>query len=121
MAATIDSRAFERAPLDVEVTVESENNFYSGIANDISEGGVFIATIMPPVVGTEISFALRLYDENSPTWHVTGVVRWIRSFEAACDGCPPGCGIQWRNIPAAALREIANFVAQRDTILFEAA
>jgi uncharacterized protein (TIGR02266 family) len=121
MANHGNNRAFERAPLDIEVTLESDNNFYSGIANDISEGGVFIATVVPPAVGSEITMALRLYDESSPTWRVTGVVRWIRSFEASCDGCPPGCGIQWRAIPAGALREIAHFVAQRDTILFEAA
>ncbi len=115
------NRQHERAPLDVEVTLESEHNFYSGIANDISEGGVFVATVVPPAVGSEISFALRLHDAESPSWHVTGVVRWIRSVDAACDGCPPGCGIQWRAIPATALKEIADFVAQRDTILYEAA
>ena len=113
-------RVHERAPLEVEVTLESENNFYAGITNDVSEGGVFVATVVPPPVGAWVALTLRLGEEG-PSWHVCGEVRWVRDVDAACEGCPPGCGIRWRFIPDEALEAIHAFVAGRDTILFEAA
>jgi uncharacterized protein (TIGR02266 family) len=113
-------RAHERALLEVEVTLESENNFYAGITNDVSEGGVFVATVVPLPVGASVALTLRLGGEG-PSWDVTGEVRWIRELEAACEGYPPGCGIRWRFIPDEALAAIRAFVAERDTILFDAA
>src|SRR5205085_1377769 len=70
-------RAHERALLEVAVTLESDNNFYAGITNDISEGGVFIAMDHPPPIGREIGFDLRLH-EDGPVWQVIGLVRWVR-------------------------------------------
>ena len=46
-----EQRREKRAPLEVEVSLESENNFYSGITGNVSRGGVFIATYTPPPKG----------------------------------------------------------------------
>jgi Tfp pilus assembly protein PilZ len=112
-------RAHQRALLEVAVTLESDNNFYTGITNDISEGGVFIAIDEPPPIGNEIGFELRLH-EDGPVWQVIGVVRWVRTMDAACDGYPAGCGVEWIWIPARALTAIAAFVARRETVFWEA-
>jgi Tfp pilus assembly protein PilZ len=113
-------RAHERALLEVAVTLESDNNFYAGITNDISEGGVFIAMDHPPPIGREIGFDLRLH-EDGPVWQVIGLVRWVRTMDAACDGFPAGCGVEWVWIPARALTAIGAFVARRETVFWEAA
>jgi len=112
-------RAHRRAPLEIEVSLESENNFYSGITNDISEGGVFVATVAPPPLGSEVVVMLTLGD--GVPWQIEATVRWIRDISASCEGCPPGCGLQWTRISGEALAFIARFVKQRDTILFDAA
>jgi len=112
-------RAHRRAPIEVEVSLESENNFFSGITNDISEGGVFVATVDTPPLGSEVTVLLKLGDGEP--WRIEGVVRWIRDVSASCDGCPPGCGLQWIRISDEVLAYISSFVKHRDTILFDAA
>lgn len=114
-------RAHERAPLKVEVTLESEDNFYSGVANDVSEGGVFVACEDPPAVGTTVELDLTVPTSEHP-FHVTGVVRWVREDWVAREGAPAGCGIEWVAISDDAVAAIAKFVREsRDTILYEAA
>jgi hypothetical protein len=113
-------RAHERALLEVVVTLVSGNNFYTGVTNDISEGGVFIAIDEPPPIGRELGFELRLDGESGPSWQVIGVVRWIRTVSASCDGYPAGCGVEWFWLPSRALAAIAAFVARRETVFYEA-
>ncbi len=115
-----DQRAHRRAHLEVAVNLESEDNFYAGIAGDVSEGGIFVATFNPPPVGATVELTLSLPDFPAG-FPVRGVVRWIRDLSACRDGSPAGCGIQFTEIGADALAEVSRFVASRDTILFEAA
>lgn len=111
-------RLHERAPLEIEVTLESEHNFYCGITNDISEGGVFVATYQPPEVGTVVEIELALAGR---VFRVLGEVRWLREVRASCEGCPPGCGVRFVDLDAQARAAIADFVCERDTVLYEAA
>src|SRR5579862_3688972 len=96
-----NQREYFRAPLEVDVTMVSENNFYAGLTDNISEGGVFVATYQPPSIGSEVELLLRL-GESDQMFRFQGVVCWIRSYEASCDGVPPGCGIKWVSLPAEA-------------------
>src|SRR5262245_49515666 len=95
-----DQRRARRVPLQVEVTLESEHNFFAGLANNVSEGGVFVATPNPPDVGSVVGFELVLGDQR---FAVRGVVRWIRSELAASPGAPTGCGVKWTDLPDGAL------------------
>lgn len=113
-----DVRTHQRAALEVDVTMESENNFYAGITDNISEGGVFIATLVPPPAGGIIEMRLSLPGYEQP-FQVKGVVCWIRESKAACDGAPAGCGIRWLEMSRDALLAIHRFVLNRDTILFD--
>jgi len=112
-------RSHTRAPLHVEVSLESDHNFWTGLTNDISEGGLFVATYDPPRVGEVIDVELDL--PGAGHHKVEGVVRWVRDAVIASDGNPPGCGVQWLTIAPEALEAIAAFVAHRDTIFYEAA
>jgi uncharacterized protein (TIGR02266 family) len=113
-------RISRRTHYQVEVSVESDHNFYTGITRDLSEGGVFVATFDPPQVGSVVELDLKLPNVEAP-FHMVGVVRWRRECEAASDGLPTGCGIEWREIGCAALTAIQEFVCVRDTLFFEAA
>jgi uncharacterized protein (TIGR02266 family) len=112
-------RVHERAPLTVEVTLSSEHTFYSGVTNDISEGGIFVATYTPPPIGAIVRLTLTLPSYGE--WPITGEVRWTRALRQTSDEFPPGCGIRFVEIPAEAIAAIRAFVAHRDPLLYEAA
>jgi uncharacterized protein (TIGR02266 family) len=114
-----NKRIHERAPLAVEVTLDSENTFYAGVTADVSEGGVFVATYTPPPIGSLVYLDLEI--PNRGKWPVAGVVRWVRDFKASVEGMPPGCGVQFVEIGADALKAIRAFVAEREPLLYEAA
>jgi uncharacterized protein (TIGR02266 family) len=115
---THENRSNERAPLEVEVSLESENNFYAGITGNVSTGGVFIATYTPPPAGAEVSLELKLAG-SAESFHVRGMVCWSRSPERSSEFAPPGVGIRWIDLPPAVETAIKRFVDKRDTILFD--
>jgi uncharacterized protein (TIGR02266 family) len=104
--------------VSVEVSIESEHNFYAGVSDDISIGGLFVASDAPPQTGTVVEVSLLLPGSDAPL-EVTGVVRWVREVSIPRDGLPAGCGIAWANIAKSDLEAISRFVQQRETILFE--
>jgi uncharacterized protein (TIGR02266 family) len=112
-------RVQPRARLEVEVSLESENNFWTGLSNNISEGGIFVATYTPPPKGTAVAMAL-LLPGASEALAVKGVVTWIREASAAIEGSPAGCGLRWTELSYEAKRAIAEFIARRETIYFDA-
>jgi uncharacterized protein (TIGR02266 family) len=111
-----EQRRAARVPIEVEVTLESEHNFFTGVAENVSEGGIFIATLHPPPVGSEVGFELVLGGER---FLVHGEVRWVRDERAAGPGAPAGCGVKWIMIEDGAFDAIARFVAVRQTDFYE--
>ena len=111
-----EQRRAARVPLEVEVTLESDHNFFTGVANNLSEGGIFVATPNPPPVGSELGFELLLGGER---FLVMGVVRWVRDERAASAGAPAGCGVKWVHLEDGALDAIQRFVDIRETDFYE--
>ena len=111
-----EQRRATRVPLEVEVTLESDHNFFAGVANNVSEGGIFVATLNPPPVGSEVGFELLLGGER---FLVVGVVRWVRDERAASNGAPAGCGVKWGHLEEGALDAIHRFLDVRQTDFFE--
>ena len=98
--------ASKRAPRrDVEMSLSfeialdsgSEHNFYTGLTNNISEGGVFIATTQILDIGTKIKFPLAL-PSMLEAEQVEGVVRWVRREGRSEANVPSGIGIQFTQI-----------------------
>ncbi len=46
-----DYRESARVELSVEIDVDTDSNFYTGFTENISTGGIFIATHTPAIVG----------------------------------------------------------------------
>ena len=105
-----EQRRDARVPLTVVVTLGSAHNFFAGVANNVSEGGIFVATPEPPPVGTEVGFELVLGGER---FLVMGVVRWVRAGAAASTGKPAGCGVEWVHLEDGALEAIQRFIEVR--------
>ena len=110
-----DRRVYQRAPFRVNVTFSSAHTFYTGITDDICEGGVFVATPTPPERGTLVRLQLSLPSLGKPVV-LNGEVRWLRDEG---NGLPAGCGIRWLTLPPNVVAAIQDFVEKRPSIFFE--
>lgn len=114
-----ERRVHQRVPYEVLVTLTSADNFWTGFTQDISAGGLFIATADPAPVGTEIEVQLTL----GPGFRdvpLRGVVRWAR-VATGDPTIPPGVGVEFVGLQPAQLEAIRGFMRARgDTLFFEA-
>ncbi|MCA9670478.1 MAG: TIGR02266 family protein [Myxococcales bacterium] len=112
-----ERRAHVRKVLKTSVGMVTESNFYSGFTNDISEGGLFVATYNLMDVGTVVQLEFDLSDGRPPI-EVQGEVRWIREHNEYSDA-GPGMGLRFVDLAPEAHARIVAFVSQRDTLFFD--
>jgi uncharacterized protein (TIGR02266 family) len=108
-----DRRSNPRVRLDAEVSLASDSQFFTGLTRNLSSGGVFVATYRRLALGCHVTLELTLPDGQLSA---RGVVRWVR--EAALD-VPPGIGIAFEALDAAAYERIARFCQARDPLLYD--
>ena len=113
-----DRRRQVRVGLQADVTGSSQTNFFSGLSEDISDGGVFVATMSPPPIGDPVQLKVTVNGDATRTVIVKGEVRWHRTEE---DGTTSGCGIQFVDVDAAAAEAIAGLVkaATQDPLFWD--
>ena len=110
-------REHERYSVDLRVSVLSEHNFYAGLAENISAGGLFIATHQMQKVGSRIELSLRM-PECEEVFQIAGEVRWVRLYNEHSD-TPPGLGVRFTELPPGAAAAIGQFLAQREPLFFD--
>jgi len=96
-----ERRTSMRMKLHAKVTLSSASNFFMGLTENISEGGIFVSTLSPPAMGETVELAITVEDGEAVP--VSGEVRWIRTDE---NGNPTGCGVQFDEISADVRRAI---------------
>jgi uncharacterized protein (TIGR02266 family) len=109
-------RTDSRFCVDLDVTVGSDHNFYAGFAENLSAGGVFIATHNLKPVGSQIELSINLPD--GVQMRALGEVRWIRVFNETSD-TPPGMGVKFMDVSDEAVASINSFLARRDPLFFD--
>jgi hypothetical protein len=102
--------------VEVNVSLVSEHNFYVGPTRRIDSGGVFIATALPPALGTRLQVRLGLADGRKVD--VDGEVAFIREKSATTGRQPPGCGVKLSGLPGWAIESIDRFTQARQPIVF---
>jgi uncharacterized protein (TIGR02266 family) len=102
-----ERRRAERLSLSASVSVASADNFITGFSENLSEGGIFIATFSPPAVGERVKLAISV--EGSKEIECVGVVRWLRREES---GGYSGCGLQFEALEPAAARALTRMMRQ---------
>ena len=102
------NRQFRRVDISVEVSLSSDNNFYTGQSRNLSEGGIFVVIDPPLPRNTPVGIRLHLAGSSS-SYDIEGLVRWSSEH-------PRGCGIQFVGLPTDALAAIQSFTRKRDTI-----
>src|SRR5262249_9518057 len=75
-----EHRRDPRKEVKVEIGLHGENNFYTGITENISKGGVFVATHEPHEIGAFVELEVTLPGINRPI-KTSGKVRWVRPYK----------------------------------------
>ncbi len=105
-----------RVKMQAAITMSSDNNFFNGFSTNISDGGVFIATVTQLPIGTEMDLSFSLPSGEQIKAH--GVVRWTREVNDKTPDIMPGLGVQFTQIDEAALAAIQDFVRDREPMFF---
>ena len=102
--------------VEVNVSLVSEHNFYVGQTRRMDSGGVFIATAMPPPVGTRLEVRLGLADGRK--LDLEGEVAFVREKSATIGRQPTGCGVRLHGMPGWAVDAIERFILARQPIVY---
>jgi uncharacterized protein (TIGR02266 family) len=116
MSDGTNGRKNERFEHGVEVNLESEHNFYTGFTENISTGGLFIATrdLLPIGTQTQMTFSL-----SGSSQLITLVeVRWHRLEQASDENISPGMGVRFLDLTPEQQASINAFIDQRETLFF---
>lgn len=117
-----DRREDPRYALSLAITMRGDNNFYTGLSENISESGVFIATQHVLPLGTPVLLSFTLPGGKEPI-SLTATVRWVRGPEASATGASlfgdhqtdvkPGLGVEFVEVDARASEAIRAFMKMR--------
>ena len=109
-------REYARYKVDLDVSLGRDHNFYSGFAENLSAGGVFIATHLLRPVGEVVEVCVHLPDGAVIRAH--GEVRWVRVFNAESD-TPPGIGVRFTVLESGCEEAVERFLHEREPIFFD--
>ena len=113
-------RAAERFDLEVKVDLESDHNFYTGLTQNISSGGVFIATHHLRRIGDRITlkFTLPGSDKTLDGRDRGALDPREHGAPARVDG-GTGMGVRFINLSPEASAAINAFVQSRDSLYYD--
>ncbi len=109
-----NTRIAARHTLEIEVGIASESNFYLGFTENLSAGGVFVATYVSKPLGSHVEVALAF--PSGEQLRVPGVVRWLR--EGTTDGWP-GMGVQFESLSSEDEAKIRKFLSLREPMFYD--
>lgn len=113
-----NKRQHNRIPIEADVDFVSESNFYNGFAENISEGGLFIATYERKKIGDKVALKFRLPD-STETIECDGEVRWIREHNESNPEVPPGLGIRFLDMSAEQQARVEDFIREREPLFYD--
>jgi len=112
--APTEHRRDTRVIVEVDVGLLSDSNFYSGLAEDVSRGGVFVSTRTPLPTGAMVLLFFVL--PHGRTVKAEGVVRWHRSETTSAT---PGMGVAFTALGDEERQAIEAFCAERPALFHE--
>lgn len=115
-AAKKPARQSPRVKMQAAVDFHSDDNFFNGFSANISDGGLFVATVNLVPLGTEVDLSFSL--PSGERIEARGVVRWVREVNDQLPDAFPGIGVQFSALKPEAQTAIDQFLAQRDPLFF---
>jgi uncharacterized protein (TIGR02266 family) len=108
-------RTAKRLVVQLAVGLQSEHNFYQGLSENISEGGLFIATHQLLSIGTTLTLEFGLPGRSEKVT-VQGTVRWVRD---AAGSHSPGMGVAFTEMDADTLAAVKEFIRLREPEFYD--
>jgi type IV pilus assembly protein PilZ len=113
-----ERRISQRLQVTVEVGMQTESNFYTGLTQDLSGGGIFVATNQIRQVGDRIKVLLTLPGQ-AETFEILTEVRWIRGTSLSRGVDDPGMGLRFLQMSPLAKRAVTDFLSKRESLFFD--
>ena len=124
-----ERRANGRSKLALALTLHGGHNFYLGVSENISEGGLFVVTYMKLEIGEQVELEFTLPTLDRPI-RVVGEVRWFRTpdcnhaehnnyGDVNDENHHAGYGIQFRAVHHEDQEAINAFLQTRQPDFFE--
>ena len=110
-------RECDRVDVEADITFFSEDNFYQGFSENISEGGLFVVTYLPRKCGDVITVRFTLPGIEH-TLEARAEVRWVRAG-IADRHLPPGLGVRFLDLSQADRAIVERFVRKREPLFFD--
>ncbi len=110
-----DRRSSPRIAIEAQLGFQSETNFYNGFAEDLSDGGLFIATYNVLPIGNEITVTFGLPEGREIT--ADGRVVWLRE---PLGDAPPGMGVRFQELDDEDRAAILRFIDERQPVFYDA-
>lgn len=118
MPVANERRVQPRYAVAVQVTMDSEHNFYTGLTQDLSSGGLFVATHSIRPIGELIHLRFTLPTSAEPIEAMTEV-RWVRAEAVRGGGGEPGMGLMFHDLSPTAKQAIQAFLRKRDSLFYD--
>ncbi len=115
-AAVNSGRNGTRIPIQTQVDLSSDSNVFTGFSTNLSEGGVFVATVNLLPVGTPVDLTLTLPGKTRIA--VKGEVRWTREIDDRVPEVFPGVGVRFLDLGPEASEALHRFVAEREPLFY---
>ena len=109
-------RTSARIPMQTQVDLSSDSNVFTGFSTNLSEGGVFVATVNLLPVGTPVDLTFTLPGNTRIT--VKGEVRWTREIDDRVPDVFPGVGVRFVELGVDAAQALHRFVADREPLFY---
>jgi len=118
-ASGAERRQHARHDLDYDLAVDihGEHVPYTGIIKDISEGGLFIATVAHHKIGDVLQIRFTIPAVERPI-EIRARVRWYRD-EFTAGGNPIGVGVQFIDLPDELTRQINSYLRDKTPMMYE--
>lgn len=103
--------------VEFEVSNDGPHTFFTGLTQDISKGGIFLAThqIYPVGTGIDLSFII-----DGGQYNVKAVVRWIRQPESISNAdMLPGMGLQFIDPGKDLIEVFDRFLMEKDPLMVD--
>jgi uncharacterized protein (TIGR02266 family) len=113
-----ERRHAPRYAVAVEVTLESEHNFFTGLTQDLSSGGLFVATTSRCPIGAQVHLRMTLPTSLTPI-DVLTEVRWVRAYDLPDDAGKAGVGLKFLQLSPQAAQAVKAFLDQRESLFFD--
>lgn len=114
--APAPKRQSPRVRMQAQVDFESDDNFFNGFSANISDGGVFVATVNVLPLGTSVDIGFTL--PTGERIECKGVVRWVREIDDKQPDVFPGMGVQFVDLEDRSAQAIENFIQQREPMFY---